>query len=141
MFTTDDVLSKLGLQMRASTTDYLFPVIGIFGAGILVGAGVALMFAPKSGAMLREDIGRKAMDLKEKAVDLKDTVGRRAMDIKDTVAQRVQRVMPGNGGMQEALEDLEAMTRQELYDRASEMNIERRSEMTKPQLIDAIRSA
>ena len=141
MFTTDDVLSKLGLQMRASTTDYLFPVIGIFGAGILVGAGVALMFAPKSGAMLREDIGRKAMDLKEKAVDLKDTVGRRAMDIKETVQQRVQRVMPGNGGMQEALEDLEALTRQELYDRASEMNIERRSEMTKPQLIDAIRSA
>jgi gas vesicle protein len=141
MFTTDDVLSKLGLQTRASTTDYLFPVIGIFGAGILVGAGVALMFAPKSGAMLREDLGRKAMDLKEKAVDLKDTVGRRAMDIKDTVAQRVQRVMPGNGGMQEALEDLEAMSRQELYERASEMNIERRSEMTKPQLIDAIRSA
>ena len=141
MFTTDDVLSKLGLQMRASTTDYLFPVIGIFGAGILVGAGVALMFAPKSGAMLREDLGRKAMDLKDKAVDLKDTVGRRAMDIKETVQQRVQRVMPGNGGMQEALEDLEAMTRQELYDRASEMNIERRSEMTKPQLIDAIRSA
>jgi hypothetical protein len=33
------------------------------------------------------------------------------------------------------------MTRQELYERASEMNIERRSEMTKPQLIDAIRSA
>jgi gas vesicle protein len=141
MFTTDDVLSKLGLQTRASTTDYLFPVIGIFGAGILVGAGVALMFAPKSGAMLREDLGRKAMDLKERAVDLKDTVGRRAMDIKDTVAQRVQRVMPGNGGMQEALEDLEAMSRQELYERASEMNIERRSEMTKPQLIDAIRSA
>ena len=141
MFTTDDVLSKLGLQTRASTTDYLFPVLGIFGAGILVGAGVALMFAPKSGAMLREDIGRKAMDLKEKAADLKDTVGRKAMDIKETVQQRVQRVMPGNGGMQEALEDLEAMTRQELYDRASEMNIERRSEMTKPQLIDAIRSA
>lgn len=139
MFTTDDVLAKLGLQTRASTTDYLFPVIGLFGAGILVGAGVALMFAPKPGAVLREDLSRKANDLK-------DTVGRKAMDIKDTLQQRVQRVMPGNGhgtrGVHDDMdEDLEGLSRQELYERASEMNIERRAEMTKPELIEAIRSA
>ena len=124
MFTTGDVLSKLGLQTRMSAGDYLFPALGVFGMGMLVGAGVALMVAPKSGASLRQDIGRKAMD----------------------IGRKVRRVMPGNGHTratfgEEFDDDLEDLTRQQLYDRAAEMNIERRAEMTKPELIDAIRSS
>jgi gas vesicle protein len=119
MFTKDDVLAKVGLQSRMTAGDFLFPALGVFGVGILVGAGVALMLAPKSGASLRHDIGRKAMDFKRK-------------------------VMPGNGHNAREigdLDDLEGMTRDELYARAAEQNIERRSGMTKPELIEAIRSS
>lgn len=34
--------------------------LAIFGAGLLAGAGIALMLAPKSGRELRGDIGRQA---------------------------------------------------------------------------------
>jgi hypothetical protein len=68
--TTDDVLSALGLQTRRSTGDYLLPALGIFGVGLLVGAGIGLLFAPKAGYDLRQQIGsrirrRRAVDESE----------------------------------------------------------------------------
>jgi YtxH-like protein len=55
----DDVLAMLGLQARESDTARLLGALGTFGVGILVGAGVALLLAPKAGRELRHDIGRK----------------------------------------------------------------------------------
>jgi len=55
----DDVLAMLGLQARESGTARLLGALGTFGVGILVGAGVALLLAPKAGRELRHDIGRK----------------------------------------------------------------------------------
>ena len=52
----DDLLDVLGLETKKSATDWLLPAAGIFGVGFLVGASVALMLAPKSGAELREDL-------------------------------------------------------------------------------------
>jgi len=52
----DDVLDVLGLETKASTTGHLLATLGIFGIGLLVGAGVALLVAPKPGRQLREDI-------------------------------------------------------------------------------------
>jgi hypothetical protein len=57
--TTDDVLSALGLQARRSVGDYLLPALGIFGVGLLVGAGIGLLFAPKPGIDLRHQIGSR----------------------------------------------------------------------------------
>ncbi|MGE0710460.1 MAG: YtxH domain-containing protein [Planctomycetota bacterium] len=54
--TKDDLLQRFGLQRRPSAVDYLLPVAGVFGAGLLVGAGLALLFAPKSGRELRDDL-------------------------------------------------------------------------------------
>jgi len=39
---------------------------GIFGAGLLLGAGLALLFAPKPGADLRHDITEKMNGLGER---------------------------------------------------------------------------
>jgi hypothetical protein len=54
---TDDLLHSIGLQTRRTTTDYLMPALGIFGVGILVGAGVGLLLAPKPGSELRHQLG------------------------------------------------------------------------------------
>ncbi len=55
----DDVLELLGLETRRTTADYLLPAVGFFGLGLIVGAGLGLMLAPKSGAQLREDIRQR----------------------------------------------------------------------------------
>lgn len=57
---SDAALAAIGLQPRRTTTDYILPVIGIFGVGVLVGAGLGLMLAPKRGSELRGDIRDRA---------------------------------------------------------------------------------
>ncbi|MBI3180807.1 MAG: YtxH domain-containing protein [Myxococcales bacterium] len=52
----DDVLALLGLERKRGAADWILPAIGFFGVGMLVGAGLGLMLAPKSGLELREDI-------------------------------------------------------------------------------------
>ena len=52
----DDLLDLIGLQTRQTTADWLLPTIGAFSVGILVGAGIGLLLAPKPGHQLREDL-------------------------------------------------------------------------------------
>jgi gas vesicle protein len=49
-----DVLRSLGLAPRFS--DMILPALGIFAAGAMLGAGTALMLAPRSGQRLRRQI-------------------------------------------------------------------------------------
>ena len=60
----DDVLSALGLTSKPSTSDRLLGALGIFGVGLLVGAGAALLLAPKSGEALRADLGERVRNLR-----------------------------------------------------------------------------
>ncbi|MBK6922944.1 MAG: YtxH domain-containing protein [Deltaproteobacteria bacterium] len=62
----ESALAAIGLQPRRSTSDYLLPALGLFGVGVLVGAGLGLMFAPKRGAELRGDISRGVRTVGEK---------------------------------------------------------------------------
>ena len=55
----DDVLAALGLQTRSSALSSVFGSIGLIGLGMIIGAGAALMMAPKSGRELREDLSTK----------------------------------------------------------------------------------
>ena len=55
----DDLLGLIGLETKPSTGSYLAGTLGTFGVGLLVGAGIALLLAPKPGAELREDIREK----------------------------------------------------------------------------------
>jgi hypothetical protein len=52
----DDVLGLLGLSTKPSASGHLAEVLGIFGVGLLVGAGVALLLAPKPGQELRDEL-------------------------------------------------------------------------------------
>ena len=52
----EDLLGMLGLESKTSTSAWLAGTLGTFGIGMLVGAGIALMLAPKPGRELREDI-------------------------------------------------------------------------------------
>jgi|SRR6187551_3161139 len=55
----DDVLGMLGLQAKRSDTSRVLQVLGTFGIGLVVGAGVALLLAPKAGSELRQDLRTK----------------------------------------------------------------------------------
>jgi len=52
----DDLLGLLGLETKGSDTSALLKTLGTFGVGLLVGAGVALLLAPKAGRDLRQDL-------------------------------------------------------------------------------------
>ena len=55
----DDLLGMLGLEARRSDTSRVLKALGTFGIGLLVGAGVALLLAPKAGSELRQDLRTK----------------------------------------------------------------------------------
>ncbi|HXC51771.1 MAG TPA: YtxH domain-containing protein [Candidatus Limnocylindrales bacterium] len=70
----EDIASAVGLQSRSSSylggnTDIL-PMLGVFGTGMLFGAGLALLFSPKSGSELRRDLSEKAQEWGEQAKDM-----------------------------------------------------------------------
>ncbi len=52
----DDVLALLGLERRSSPGARIAETLGTFGLGLLVGAGIALVLAPKPGRELRDDL-------------------------------------------------------------------------------------
>ena len=55
----DDLLDLIGLEERRTSTDKLVPALALFGAGVLVGVGLGLMLAPKTGRELRQDVKQK----------------------------------------------------------------------------------
>ncbi|MDB4979446.1 MAG: hypothetical protein JWM82_198 [Myxococcales bacterium] len=57
--TKDDLLAGVGLAMKPTTTNRLLSAFGFFGIGVVVGAATALLFAPKSGQGLRQDLGNR----------------------------------------------------------------------------------
>ncbi len=60
----DDVLAALGLTSKPSTSEVILGRMSMFGLGLLVGVGAALLLAPKSGEDLREDLGNRLRDLR-----------------------------------------------------------------------------
>lgn len=64
--TKNDILQAIGLETRKSVGDYLMPALGVFGAGLLVGAGLGLLFAPKAGDQLRSDLRGRVGGVAEK---------------------------------------------------------------------------
>lgn len=63
----DDIMRAFGGQFRhRSATSETFSSLALFGAGLLVGAGLALLFAPREGRRLREEISERASHLKER---------------------------------------------------------------------------
>lgn len=48
----DTILRRVGLEQRTPAGDF-FTGLGLFSIGVLVGAGLGLMFAPKRGEEMR----------------------------------------------------------------------------------------
>ena len=53
---SEKALAAIGLQPRRSAADYILPALGLFSVGVLVGAGLGLLLAPKRGQELRGDL-------------------------------------------------------------------------------------
>jgi hypothetical protein len=70
----DDVLQALGLQTRPSAAASFFGGLGTFGLGLLAGAGLALLMAPKPGRELREDLRDRISRNVEKAKGTSETI-------------------------------------------------------------------
>jgi hypothetical protein len=73
MMSIDDVLQSflskenlataVGLRPPASTPGDLLTAFGLFGTGMLLGAGLALLFAPMAGREIRDGIAEKVGEL------------------------------------------------------------------------------
>jgi hypothetical protein len=63
----DDLLRLLGLETRREPSDVLLPALGAFTVGVLVGAGIGLLLAPKPGTQLRDELGRRLKPSEEGA--------------------------------------------------------------------------
>jgi hypothetical protein len=63
---SQQVLDRLGLQHKRDASDMLLPALGIFGAGLAVGAVLGLLFAPRRGEETRTEIVHSLENLREK---------------------------------------------------------------------------
>lgn len=104
----DELLARIGLQTLAPSSSVLVPTISMFGVGVLVGAGVGLMLAPKTGNELRGELEDKVNKLWKAS---KRKLGK---------------------------ENLEELDRDEIYARAEKANIPGRATMSKSDLINAL---
>ena len=61
-----DELLRAIQSRRGTRSNDLLPSLALFGAGLLVGAGLALLFAPKAGEELRDDIGERLHEVRDR---------------------------------------------------------------------------
>ena len=71
-FQADDLLGVIGLQRRRSATQVILPAIGLVTLGAAVGAGVALLIAPSSGAELRQRLSERVDKLTDKINEMQN---------------------------------------------------------------------
>jgi hypothetical protein len=62
----EDALHLLGLARRRSAMGMVLPAVGLLAVGAILGAGLGLVFAPSSGRRLREDVGGRLDQIKER---------------------------------------------------------------------------
>jgi hypothetical protein len=65
-YDVDDVLELIGLERKRPLLAAILPAMGILAFGAAVGAGFGLMLAPSSGRRLRQDVGDRFDQLREK---------------------------------------------------------------------------
>jgi hypothetical protein len=65
----DDVLARMGLEQRNPVGDW-FGGLGLFALGMLVGAGMGLLFAPRRGDEVRSMMSERWKARREELHDL-----------------------------------------------------------------------
>lgn len=66
----DDVLERIGLARRRSVLEKALTTIGIFGAGMVIGAGVGLLVSPVAPEDVRKKIGEGVRTVKNEINEL-----------------------------------------------------------------------
>lgn len=92
---SNEILAALGLERRRTALDVLLPAVGVFAAGLVVGGGIALMFAPKSGRETRRQLKGKASELTHR---LGESAGELAEEVRDAVAHKAEEAGIGGAG-------------------------------------------
>ena len=67
--TASALLDRMGLAQKRSSMEVILPALGIFGAGMAVGAALGVLFAPKRGEELRGDLQRQVDQLRERGYE------------------------------------------------------------------------
>ncbi len=62
----DDALRLIGVARRRSPIELMLPALGLLALGAAVGAGIGLAFAPSSGRRLREDVGGRLDQIRDR---------------------------------------------------------------------------
>jgi len=62
----DDALDAMGLRRKSSFLAAVLPAVGLLTLGVAVGAGIGLVFAPSSGRRLRQEVGDRFDQLRER---------------------------------------------------------------------------
>ena len=70
----DELLQRVGLERRSPGGDF-FTGLGLFSVGVLVGAGLGLMFAPKPGEQFRAALNEAWRNRMRRAQDLQHELG------------------------------------------------------------------
>jgi hypothetical protein len=70
----NDVLRFIGLQRRRSVGGYIATGVGFFSAGLLLGAGAALLLAPKTGRDMRDDLRERLRRVPQDAENIASSV-------------------------------------------------------------------
>jgi gas vesicle protein len=87
-----------GKQMANGSDDrnVLVSVLAGIGMGVLVGAAVGLLLAPKSGEETRDDLSRAVKDLNDKITDLGRTLSQKVAAASDKLrTQMAQKIDEG----------------------------------------------
>lgn len=66
----NEFLGSLGLQLKPTWSDYLVPALAVFGAGVVIGASVGLLYAPRSGRETRDDLSRRLQNVPQTLAEL-----------------------------------------------------------------------
>ena len=85
----DALLDRMGLEQKRSTMEVVLPALGIFGAGIAVGAALGLLFAPKRGDELRGDIRHRIGDISDRSLEQYETLRTRGEEMLETAKDKM----------------------------------------------------
>ena len=65
-YDVDDVLDLVGLRRRRALMGSVLPAMGLLAMGVAIGATAGLLLAPSSGRRLRQDVGDRLDQIREK---------------------------------------------------------------------------
>jgi hypothetical protein len=65
---TNKILDLLGLDRKSSSSGQALGALGLIGLGMVTGAAIALLLAPRPGAELRQEVARR-LGIKESDLD------------------------------------------------------------------------